>query len=152
MLSTFTYLAYANEKMARPDSPARAEVPQDFETLVIHKDETFFKQDRREDLGRSIYDVHKDLSGVLFSSYKRPLLNNRPDYVNWSGLRPRELSAELIGIGLFERLGIPADVLTDNDLHMKGVAALKPYAVVLTGCHPEYPSLRSYQAYEDYLK
>ena len=127
-------------------------MPQDFCSLDFYKDETFHKQDRREDLGRSIYDVHRDHSGVLFSSYKRPLLNNRPDYVNWSGQRPRELSAELIGIGLLERLGINYDVLTDHDLHMKGVAALTPYTVLLTGCHPEYPSLRSYQAYEDFLK
>ena len=138
--------------MFRPDSPARAEVPQEFGSFEFYKDETFYKQDRREDLGRSVYDVHNDHSGVLFSSYKRPLLNNRPDYVNWTGHRPRELSAELIGIGFLELLGIPYDVLTDHDLHMKGVAALKPYTVALTGCHPEYPSLRSYHAYEDFLK
>ncbi|RDW58195.1 hypothetical protein BP6252_13606 [Coleophoma cylindrospora] len=152
VLSTFTYLAYANEHMFDPDSPARVEVPNEFESLNLCKDETFYKQDRRRDLGLAHYDVHKDLTGVIFSSAKRPLLNCRPGYINWWGHRPRELSAELIMVGFLERLGIPYDVVTDHDLHLKGVSALSSYTTAITGCHPEYPTLQSYTAYEDFVK
>ncbi|KAF7197836.1 N,N-dimethylformamidase beta subunit [Pseudocercospora fuligena] len=150
--STFTYLAYANEHMFDQSSPARAEVPDEFGSFDFWKDEDYYKQERRKDLGLSCYDVHRDHSGVVFSSAKRPLLNHRLGYVNWTGHRPRELSAELIMIGFLERLGIAYDVLTDHDLHAKGSQCLQSYRVAITGCHPEYPSLESYTAYEDFLK
>ncbi|KAJ4252914.1 hypothetical protein NW762_010820 [Fusarium torreyae] len=152
VMSTFTYLAYANEHQFDPDTPARADVPGGLDSIEFYKDENFHKQDRRRDLGLSCYDVHRDWSAVMHSSAKRPLLNCRPDYVNWTGHRPRELSAELIMQGYMERLGVEYDIVTDHDLHMKGVDALKGYAVVITGCHPEYPSLQSYQAYENYIR
>ena len=44
------------------------------------------------------------------------------------------------------------DVLTDEDLHREGVAALKPYRVVLNGTHNEYYSERMMDATEDYLE
>lgn len=120
--------------------------------MPLYKDETFYKQTRRNDLGVSLYDVHRDGSAVMFTSAKRPLLNTRPDYVNWLGHRPRELSAELIMVGYLERLGIPYDIVTDHDLHFQGHAAIDAYDVLITGCHPEYPSMQSYQAYEDFLR
>jgi N,N-dimethylformamidase len=43
------------------------------------------------------------------------------------------------------------DVITDEDVHREGVAALKPYRVVLTGTHNEYYSERMMDATEDYL-
>ncbi|KAK5124768.1 hypothetical protein LTR85_001481 [Meristemomyces frigidus] len=152
VMSTFTYLAYTNEHMFDPNSPARVEIPDEFGSFEFFKDETFYKQERRTDLGLSHYDVHRDGSGVVFSSAKRPMLNNRPDYVNWTGHRPRELSAELIMVGFMERLGIAYDVITDHDLHMKGVSMLAPYSVLITGCHPEYPTIESYTAYEQFVK
>jgi hypothetical protein len=151
-MSTFTYLSYANEHQFDPDTPARCEVPGGLENLNFYKDETFHKQDRRRDLGLSHYDVHKDHSAVIFSSAKRPLLNSRPGYVNWTGHRPRELSAELIMVGFLEKSGIPYDVVTDHDLHLKGVFALSSYTTAITGCHPEYPTLQSYTAYENFVK
>lgn len=151
-MSTFTYLAYANEHQFDIDSPARAEIPGGLESLEFYKDETFGKQDRRRDLGLSCYDVHKDRSAVMYSSAKRPLLNCRPNYINWTGHRPRELSAELIMQGFLERLEVPYDVVTDHDLHMNGVQALHCYSAVITGCHPEYHTLESYRAYEEYLR
>lgn len=135
-----------------PNSPARAEVPDDFGSFQFHRDEDFAKLVRRSDLGLSCYDVHSDGSGVIFSSSKRPLLNHRPGYINWTGHRPREISAELLMVGFLDRLGIMCDVLTDHDLHFRGVAALQRYQVVVTGCHPEYPTLQSYTAYEEFLR
>lgn len=152
VLSTFTYLAYANEHQFDPDSPARCEVPGGLDSFSFYKDETFFKQDRRRDLGLAHYDVHKDHSPVAFSSAKRPLLNCRPNYVNWTGHRPRELSSELIMIGYLDQCGIPYDVVTDHDLHLQGVKAVGNYTTLITGCHPEYPTIQSYTAYEDFVK
>jgi hypothetical protein len=152
VIPTFTYLSYANEHLFDPDSPARCELPVGLDTLEFYKDETFYKIDRRRDLGLSHYDVHRDHSGVLYSSAKRPILNCRPNYVNWTSHRPRELSADLFMIGYMEKLGVPYDVVFDHDLHLNGSRALSNYSTAITGCHPEYPTLQSYSAYEDFVK
>lgn len=152
VLSTFTYLAYANEKLGDPGRPALVDVGPGFDASSTPRTEDFNRMIRRQDLGSSNYDVHRDGSGVIFSSAKRPILNLRPGYVMWAFDRPRELSAESMMIGFLERRGIPYDVLTDHDLHFDGVAALQAYNTVITGCHPEYPTLESYNAYENFAR
>jgi N,N-dimethylformamidase len=42
-------------------------------------------------------------------------------------------------------------VITDEDLHREGVAAIRPYRVVINGTHCEYYSERMMDAVEDYL-
>lgn len=42
------------------------------------------------------------------------------------------------------------EVITDEDVQREGIAALKPYTVVLTGTHPEYVSEELMDATEDY--
>ncbi|EXJ64203.1 hypothetical protein A1O7_00539 [Cladophialophora yegresii CBS 114405] len=152
VLSTFTYLAYANEKLSDTNRSSAIEVAPGFDVSSIRRDEDYDRLMRRTDLGLSNYDVHNDNSGVVFSSAKRPILNFRPGYVMWAFERPRELSADSMMIGLLERQGIPYDVVTDHDLHFHGAAALAPYNTVLTGCHPEYPTLQSYNAYETFAR
>ncbi|EXJ83492.1 hypothetical protein A1O1_07115 [Capronia coronata CBS 617.96] len=152
VLSTFTYLAYANEKLADVNRSSAVEVGPGFDISQTLRTEDFYRSHRRLDCGLSNYDVHNDDSGVVFSSAKRPIMNLRPGYVMWAFSRPRELSAESMMIGLLERENIPYDVLTDHDLHLKGAAALAPYTTVMTGCHPEYPTLQSYNAYEHYAR
>jgi hypothetical protein len=152
VLSTFTYLAYANEKLSDTNRSSAIEVSPGFDMSSIRRDEDYDRLMRRKDLGLSNYDVHNDNSGVVFSSAKRPILNFRPGYVMWAFERPRELSADSMMIGLLERQGIPYDVVTDHDLHFHGAAALAPYNTVLTGCHPEYPTLQSYNAYETFAR
>lgn len=149
VLSTFTYLAYANEHMYDESKPTHMEVSGGVQIL---EDENWRRMARRGDLGLSMYDAHRDLSGTTFSSSKRPILNVRPGYVHWAIHRPREFSADLLMIGfLEEKLGRGGyDVVTDHDLHLKGVQALEGYDVVMTGCHPEYPSLESLNAYTSY--
>lgn len=146
ILSTFTYLAYANEHMYDESKPTHMEVSGGVKVL---EDENWRRMSRRGDLGLSLYDAHRDLSGNVFSTAKRPILNVRPGYVHWGIHRPREFSADLLMIGyLEEKLGKGGyDVVTDHDLHLKGVAAIEQYDVVLSGCHPEYPSLESLNAY-----
>lgn len=146
VLSTFTYLAYANEHIyARESTWLRTEDG-------VYDDDNFKKMRRRTDLGLSLYDKHIDLSGAVFSSAKRPLLNVRPGYVHWGFHRPREFSADLLMIGFLERLGIGYDVVVDHDLHERGVEALRRYTTVITGSHPEYPSMASLNAYSDFTK
>ena len=120
--------------------------------LDILKDDNFLKMARRVDLGLAMYDVHRDGSGTVFSSAKRPILNVRPGYIHWATHRPREFSSDLLMIGFLERSGIPYDVCFDHDLHLNGLEAIKRYHTVITGCHPEYPSLESLNAYSSFAK
>ncbi|OKL57211.1 hypothetical protein UA08_07367 [Talaromyces atroroseus] len=114
--------------------------------------EDLWRMKRRKDVGLSLYDVHNDDSGTTFSSAKRPILNLKPGYIMWAMRRPRALSADTIMIGFLEREGIAYEVVTDHDLHERGVRALSGFNTVLTGSHPEHPSLESYNAYIAYAK
>lgn len=152
VLSTFTYLAYANEQLSDQNRSSSIDVGPGYDASTLRRDEDYDRLIRRRDLGLSNYDVHNDNSGVVFSSAKRPILNFRPGYVMWAFERPRELSADSMMIGFLERQGIPYNIVTDHDLHLHGAAALAPYHTVLTGCHPEYPTLQSYNAYETFAR
>jgi len=148
VLPTFTYLAYGNEKMwdaSRSSSFDPIPCP-DF------GGEHFLQSRRRPDLGASCYDVHADGHGHVYSSAKRPLMNVRPDYVGYFYNRPQELAADLFIIALLEKENTPYEVLTDDDLQVRGVEALEPFDVVLTGSHPEYPTWETYSAYRQYTQ
>lgn len=147
ILSTFTYTAYANEHMYDETKSSQLVLTGDLQKRV---DENFRRMERRSDLGLSMYDVHRDGSGTVFSSSKRPILNVRPGFYHWGFDRPREFSADLFMIGFLEKLGISYDVLTDHDLHERGVAAIDRYTTVITGSHPEYPTMESLNAYSNF--
>ncbi|KAL2826169.1 hypothetical protein BJY01DRAFT_262393 [Aspergillus pseudoustus] len=147
ILSTFTYLAYANEHVYD-----RMHLQPETYPWIVKKDKHAYKIERRLDVGLSCYDIHNDRSGVIHSSAKRPILNLRPDYLSWNLHRPRGLSADLILLEFLERSGIPYDVVTDHDLHVQGEGALQRYQTVLTGSHPEYHTVESLFAYMNYVK
>lgn len=150
VFATFTYLAYANEHMYDESKPTRISFPEGIQLLPS---DNYYTMERRKDLGLAIYDVHSDGSAVVYSSSKRPILNVRPDYVHWGFQRPREFSADLMMVGFLEELlGDGYDVLTDQDLHLRGQAALASYDVVITSSHPEYPSMESLNAYEGFAR
>lgn len=151
VLSTFTYLAYANEHMYDQSRESRISISGG---IQVEKDALWRQMVRRSDLGCSVYDYHNDGSGCVFSSAKRPILNIRPGYVNWAFDRPREFSADQLMIGfLEEKLGRGGyDVLTDHDVHQYGVTALERYRVVVTGSHPEYPTLEVLNAYTAFAR
>ncbi|KAF2096216.1 hypothetical protein NA57DRAFT_67751 [Rhizodiscina lignyota] len=152
VFSTFTYLAYANERMYDTSRRNDADLGPGFDINKALKSAEFYKMRRRGDLGLSCYDRHNDGSGVCFSSSKRPILNVRPGYVMWAFSRPREFSADLMMLGFLEREGIPYEILTDHDLHVRGAGALQCFNTVITGCHPEYPTLESYSAYSAFAR
>jgi hypothetical protein len=150
VLSTFTYLAYANEHMWDQHRTSKLEVPSS--GFEVRDDEDLRKMKRRHDLGLSLYDVHRDGSGMVYSTSKRPILNVRPGYVHWAFLRPREFSADLLMIGFLEKLGIDYDVVTDHDMHINGVEAIAKYNTVITGCHPEYHSTQTLDAWTHFAQ
>lgn len=55
-------------------------------------------------------------------------------------------------IGFLEGEKIPYEVITDQDLHELGVAAIEGFNAGLTGCHAEDPNVQSYDAYRAYAK
>lgn len=142
LLPTFTYVAYANERlMHRLDYEAAG--------ITDHPIDAG-RHDRllaeHPEFGGSLYDLHTDGSGVCYSSYLRPIPNLRPDYRMWLQNAPRHLGADLYLIDFFESSGIDYDVITDHDLHAEGVGLIDAYQVVVTGSHPEYYSGRMLDA------
>ena len=127
LLPTFTYLAYSCER----DAPGLAR-----------------SRPGRGPLGRerglrSLYDRHDDGCGVYEASILRPLTQLRPGYRCPQHGGPHGLAQDLILLGLLDRRGIAADLLTDHDLHAEGVDALAGYRTVITGAHPEYATARA---------
>ena len=152
ILPTFTYLAYANDKLGDPNRSSSggtgAALTDIQPTPTVDSDRNY----RRLDLGLSTYDVHNDQSGNMYSSSKRPIMNLKPGFISFGLGRPRHLSGETMMIGYLEQEGIPYDILTDHDLHLQGCSALMPYSVAITGGHPEYPTTEVYDAYEHYAR
>lgn len=150
VLSTFTYLAYANERMFDMTKSSAMTVP---DGVTIGDDNLYYKNAvQRPDLGLSVYDVHRDGSPNVFTSSRRPILNIRPGFVHWALNRPREFSADLLMIGFLEQSGIPYDTITDHCLHLRGAQATSQYTTLITGCHPEYHSLQTLDAYSNFAK
>jgi len=146
-MPTFTYLAYANERVRR--------TKEGFEEM---KGLAGDKSDPREaewaefpEFGISLYDIHGDGSGCCYAGARRPMLNIRPDYRMWSTGAPRGLGADLHLIDWLTEKGHRHDVITDGDLHDEGLGLLQGYRVVITGSHPEYWSGAMLDALRAYL-
>lgn len=146
LFPTTTYLAFANERMSF-DDPERHSVMG--RTPVLSRDDIALYA--RGEFGLSTYDKHADGIGVCFSSYHRPIPNMRPKYRTPSLDVPSGLGADLSIIAWLERKGFKYEILTDEDLHREGKAALAPYLCVLSGTRPEYYTERMLDATEDYI-
>ena len=145
VLPTASYMAYADEHLATAAPMGQAIVGhtpalQPMDLLLMEHPE----------LGLSMYEVHPDGSGVSFSSRRRPILNMRPSH-RFSFLGTWQFPSDLYIVDWLEQRGYDYDVLTDEDLHREGVAALRPYRAVMTGTHPEYTSEAMLDAYEAYV-
>lgn len=146
LFSTLTYLAYSNYPRTNYDDKyiARSEA---WGSFPHHP--ALYPQ-----FGRSLYDVHSDGSGVMFSSMLRPQLLMRPGffaYIDEHGSGLRHFPADMHLVSWLAAKGIEADVVTDHDLDAEGVAALDGYAVVLTVTHPEYHTTATLDAIQDYI-
>jgi N,N-dimethylformamidase len=144
IIPTASYQAYANEHDATrnmvqgPVGHTPSIQPMDL-LLMEHPE-----------LGLSMYDLHSDGSGVSLSSRRRPILGMRPRH-RFSLMGTWQFPSDLYLVDWLEHHGYRYDVLTDEDLHRDGPAALEPYRVVMTGTHPEYTSEPMLNAYESYL-
>lgn len=147
LLPTFTYTAYANERLVNLidyNESGRSGYP-----VTLHPQDRFLAE--HLEFGSSLYDQHTDGSGVCYSSLRRPVPNLRPDYRMWLQNAPRHLAADLYVTAFCRRLGIEIDVITDHDLHREGPAILDEYEAVLTGSHPEYYSGRMLDALQTHV-
>ncbi|MGO9361345.1 MAG: N,N-dimethylformamidase beta subunit family domain-containing protein [Xanthobacteraceae bacterium] len=146
LMATFTYLAYANERLAF-DAPI-AQAITAHTPIFTEADVEFYKL---QEFGLSTYDHHSDGAGCCYSSWRRPILNVRPRHRNSATGVTWGLPADLSLLWWLERAGYDYEILTDHDLHAEGVDALRPYRAVINCTHPEYYSERMMDATEDYL-
>lgn len=147
---TAAYMAYANDQN-HIEAPGAELVTG---RVLVYQPADVFLHDHPE-LGRSLYDVHSDGSGVAYSSRFRPILNMRPRYASWlgaygSGLWQFNADTHVID-WLTRHVQEPFDIITDEDLHEEGLDLLTPYACVVTGTHPEYHSTRMWDAMKAWL-
>ncbi len=136
LAATATYIAYANQRLTFSGGIMGHRKPSNANDayLLAHPD-----------VGCSLYDHHRDGSGVHYSSRLRPVLNLKPKGMPWSFTADTNLLAWL------HHIGQPFDVVTDEDLHREGADLLAPYAVVITGTHPEYHSTQMLDGLQDWL-
>ena len=134
LMSSATYLAYANHRMLFEGADfieSRAKLRPEHEYIRQHRE-----------VGLSMYEQHRDGSGVMFSSRLRPVLNLRPGADGWNFTPDTDINAFL------EHEGVGHDIISDEDLHAEGAAALAPYRVIVTCSHPEYWSTDMLNALE----
>ncbi len=147
LLPTASYLAYANAQLSFEADAVQAitavtPILQDID-VEIYKNGVEF--------GLSTYDHHADGAGVCYSSCRRPIFNMRPKYRMPAVCCPWQFPADLSIVAWLDHMGYQYEVLTDEDLDRDGIAAIKPYRVVINGSHCEYYSERMMDATEDYL-
>jgi len=145
VLPTYTYLAYANERVAI--DMAMAENLSNRPGVVSQYYLDFNEVER---FGLSVYDGYRDGSVACYTSSRRPIRNLRPRERWAHGDSTWCLSADLSLIWWLTSQNIGFDVLTDSEVHFDGKGALHPYDLVITGSHPEYTSTDMLDTYERY--
>ena len=145
LVSTFTYAIYGNH--ARPDfEPSWLQRINDWNAYPHNPAE--YPQ-----YGLSTYNNHSDGSGICHASHRRPLFNLRPGYLTFgyttcSGLRHFQADSHLVS--WLHNQNIDYDIVTDQDLHEHGSAAIAGYKAVTTGSHPEYHTAETLDALQQY--
>jgi N,N-dimethylformamidase len=146
LLSTATYLAYANYSQRL--FAGAADVLLGVTPVV---DQTDINWLGHSAVGLSCYDLHGDGSRVTFSSRLRPILNFRPDEPDLR-LGFNNFALDLLVTHWLEHIGVPFDVITDEDLDREGSDALDGYRVLVSGPHPEYQSRSEFAAISGFLQ
>lgn len=145
LVSTFTYLAYANH--------ARGTFDAAFRQRLDAWDAYPFSPDEVKQFAASTYNYHSDGSGVSLSSRLRPILTMRPKYLTFNdpvGSGLRHFPADTHLVCWLHHFGFDFDLVTDEDLDDHGVDAIAGYRVLITGSHPEYHTPRSLDALLDF--
>lgn len=145
VMPTFSYLAYANSQVLQ-----NAATGQSVMGVLTTLDDLDLELNVTPAHGLSAYDYHVDGRGVQYSTWRRPILNMRPDYRHEFG-SVWQFPADLHLIDWLTVKGFQFDVITDHDLHAEGASLLSRYNVVLSPSHAEYTSGRMLDAYEQYF-
>jgi N,N-dimethylformamidase len=146
LASTFTYQAYANH--------ARVNCDDDYKARRAAWGAYPHNPQEHADYGYSTYNRHPDNSGISLSSRLRPVLTWRPGFLTFndakgSGLRHYPADTHLLDWA--DALGIAIDIITDEDLDNEGIDLLRPYQAVLTGSHPEYHTIGTLDALQQWV-
>jgi len=141
ILPTASYWAYSNThhhlEWREGENVRGVFTTIDATTLYLHE---------HPELGCSLYDHHSDDSGVCIASRLRPILNMSPGERLW------QLPADTHILDWLEQAKLDYDVIAEDDLDAEGLDLLEPYTCVMTGSHPEYPSLRMLDALAAYQR
>lgn len=145
LASTFTYAIYGNH--GRPDFSPTWRARWEAWSAYPHNPA------EHPEYGLSTYNYHGDGSGICHASHLRPLLNLRNGFLTFgegvgSGLRHFQADSHLTA--WLEAKGYGYDVVTDQELHDEGAAAIAGYAAVTTGSHPEYHTAETLDALTGY--
>jgi N,N-dimethylformamidase len=145
LASTFTYQAYANH--------ARGNADEAYHRRVADWGAYPHNPDQHPIYGASTYNRHADGSGIGFTSRRRPILTMRPGFLTFNDARGsglRHFPADTHILAWLEEKGFAFDIVTDEDLDDEGEKLIAPYPCVLTGSHPEYHTLRTLDALQNY--
>jgi len=148
IVPTFTYMAYGNVDILETNREKFALSREEFyksSGLGPGSEQYASMVAAHPEVAHSTYDRHVDGSPIIFSSWLRPLLNMRPKAYLC------ELGADLLFIDWLEEKGFEYDIITDDLIQNEGVRLLEDYKVLITGNHPEYPTLEQLDAIEIYL-
>ena len=145
LIPTFTYTVYANI--------ARGNTTDSLRRRIAEWGGWPWTADDHKEFGLSTYNLHSDGSGIAYSSRRRPIITMRTGAVSYpdvpgSGLRHFSADAHLWY--WLETMGYDFDVITDDELHADGKAAIEGYDVVLTTTHPEYHTGETLDALQEY--
>jgi len=124
LVPSFTYLAYADERLPEDRFPWRCDDPG-------------HRFARANEL-TSLYDLHNDGTGVSLASFHRPLATIRDDYLYPLCGAPHLLPVDLHLLRFLAAQGIRVDLITDAELDRDGATRLAGYRGLITGSHPEY--------------
>jgi len=145
VLPTNSYLAYANDHVG-VDSPRMENLTR----RALQFDEFDLYRHHHRELGSSLYESHRDGTGICYSSARRPIMTMRPQVVTYNG-RAWQFTADMQLVDWLDRNGHAVDIVSDLDVHQGGVELLNRYACVMTGTHPEYPTRQMLDAYGEYV-
>ena len=135
---TASYMAYANYRLGLHGGDNEVNVCR---LIALQPHDVFLAS--HPEYGSSLYDLHSDGSGVTYSSRLRPDVGMRPKLQRWDSMGSsflRHFNADTHILDWLEAKDLRYDVVTDEDLHREGLAAIAPYRTVITGTHPEYHS------------
>ncbi|MBV9517253.1 MAG: N,N-dimethylformamidase large subunit [Hyphomicrobiales bacterium] len=147
LASTFTYQAYANHARGNGDDA--------YHRRAAEWGAYPHNPDQHPIYSTSTYNRHADGSGIAFSSRRRPILTMRPGFLTFNDQRGsglRHYPADTHILAWLEEKGFPFDIITDEDLDDEGEELIAPYRTVLTGSHPEYHTLRTLDALQNYTQ